>query len=175
MYGKAMSIPDSLLADYFELLTDVPDAELNEIKQDLAGGKVNPMLLKKRLAGMLVADFHGAEAARVEEEYFTRVFQERKGPEEVQKVPLDELLAKLRAAGSPPVETGDVTGEGKWYIVDVPRLVTVLGFAGSQGEAKRLISQKAVEIDGSVVAEPGGRIHSGTRIRVGKRRFAELV
>ena len=151
MYGKLMSVPDSVLGDYFELLTDVPDAELAEIKADLAQGKVNPMLLKKRLAKILVSEFHGAEAGQKEEEYFTRVFQERREPEEVRKIPFQDAFA------------------------DVPLMLIAIGFAKSQSEAKRLIAQGAVEIDGKTVTEPSYEIHKGSKIRVGKRRFAELV
>ena len=64
MYGKVMSIPDDLLMDYFELLTDVSDKELAEFKQQLAAQSVNPMILKKRLAREIVSQFHSAECCQ---------------------------------------------------------------------------------------------------------------
>ena len=63
MYGKVMSITDGLIMPYFELLTDVPDEELKEMKQQIESQSVNPMLLKKRLAREIVAQFHSVEEA----------------------------------------------------------------------------------------------------------------
>jgi tyrosyl-tRNA synthetase len=76
MYGKVMSIPDALMMDYFELLTDVPDEEL-------ASESINPMILKKRLAREIVAQFHSQDAAQDAEAEFERVFQRREAPEEI--------------------------------------------------------------------------------------------
>ncbi|TET15548.1 MAG: tyrosine--tRNA ligase, partial [Dehalococcoidia bacterium] len=75
MYGKVMSIPDSLMMDYFELLTDVSDKELAEFRQQLSAESVNPMVLKKRLAREIVTQFHSAEAAEKAEADFERVVQ----------------------------------------------------------------------------------------------------
>ena len=77
IYGKVMSIPDSLVVDYFELVTDVPDEEIAEFKQQLKTRSINPMNLKKRLAYEIVNQFHGTEIAREAEEYFQGRFQTR--------------------------------------------------------------------------------------------------
>ena len=90
IYGKIMSIPDSLIIDYFELVTDVPNEETSEIKEQMNSGSVNPMNLKKRLAHEIVKQFHGKELADEAEEYFTRLFQKR---EILQEIPEHFLLA----------------------------------------------------------------------------------
>ncbi len=77
IYGKVMSIPDRLIMDYFELLTDVPDEELGEFRQALAGDTINPMIIKKRLAKEIVTQLYSQKSATEAEEHFTRVFQER--------------------------------------------------------------------------------------------------
>src|SRR4030042_1249877 len=86
MYGKVMSIPDSLLMDYFELLTDVPEKELADFRQQLASQSVNPMMLKKRLAKEIVAQFHSAGAAGDAESHFEKVVQKKEAPEEIKVV-----------------------------------------------------------------------------------------
>ena len=83
IYGKVMSIPDTLIMSYFELVTDVPDEELGEFKEQLKAQSVNPMLLKKRLAREIVSQFHGAEAAQEAEEQFIKVVQKKETPEEI--------------------------------------------------------------------------------------------
>jgi len=88
IYGKVMSIPDSLVVDYFELVTDIPEEEIAEFKEQLKTHSVNPMNLKKRLAREIVRQFHGEQAADEAEKYFTRVFQRREVPEEIPEVRL---------------------------------------------------------------------------------------
>jgi tyrosyl-tRNA synthetase len=88
IYGKVMSIPDSLILDYFELVTDIPEQEIAEFKEQLKTRSVNPMDLKKRLAHEIVRQFHGKQAGDQAEEQFTRVFQKREIPEEVPEIPL---------------------------------------------------------------------------------------
>lgn len=151
IYGKVMSIPDTLITDYLELVTDVPDGEIAQFKQQMASGSINPMVVKKRLAYEIVAQFHGAEAAREAEDYFARVFQKGEAPEDV--VPLKTSI-NLR---------GTLTAE-----------LTKAGLTKSRSEARRLLAQGAIEKNGQPVTEdldmskePPGQI-----IKVGKRRFA---
>ncbi|MDP6422528.1 MAG: tyrosine--tRNA ligase, partial [SAR202 cluster bacterium] len=82
MYGRVLSIPDSLMMDYFELVTDVPDEELAEIRRALEAQSVNPMELKKRLAGELVEQFHDGKAAGDAQTYFERTVQGKESPED---------------------------------------------------------------------------------------------
>ena len=85
IYGKVMSIPDSLIMDYFELLTDVPDQELEEFKQGLENETINPMELKKRVAREIVGQLYDQKAATEAEGHFEKVVQRREIPEEIQE------------------------------------------------------------------------------------------
>ena len=158
IYGKVMSIPDSLIIPYFELLTDVSDKELEEFKQQLAEQSVNPMLLKKRLAREIVAQFHSPEEAQKAEEDFERVFQRKEMPEAmpVHSLPLSAF------SGPIPVKVFES------ILVDAK-------LAKSHSNAKRLLAQGAIEIDGKGVSGEVVSIKDGSIIKVGKRRFAKLV
>jgi tyrosyl-tRNA synthetase len=184
IYGKVMSIPDELIMDYFELLTDVPDGELKEFREQLAAQTVNPMVLKKRLARELVTQLYDQKAAGEAEEHFSKVFQKREVPEEIRQVKItEELLQKIKARLSKEVGfVGSIREVGKpeteqWF-VSVPLLLCEVGLTESRGAAKRLITQEAVRIDGKTVYEAyqeHGAIKIGSVIKVGKRRWVKLV
>ena len=145
IYGKTMSIRDDLIIQYFELVTDVPDAELVEFRQALDSNAVNPMELKKRLASELVTQLYNKKAANEAEANFERVHQKREIPEEI------ELGTK----------SGSILQD---YLVENK-------LAKSKSEARRLIEQGAVYIDGERVTDINGTFPKDTIIRVGKRRF----
>jgi len=161
MYGKVMSIPDDLILHYFELVTDVPDEELEEFRQKLSNETINPMNLKKRLAREIVTQLHSKEAASQAEEHFTKVFQKREAPEEIR-----EFRLSFKDLSPQQME---VTG------VDISKLLVVIGYAKSRSEANRLIQQGAVSIDGEKLTSPTARIKIGSIIKVGKRRFARVI
>ncbi len=92
IYGKVMSIPDSLIIDYLELLTDVRNEEIAELKEQIANKSINPMTVKKRLAHEIVAQFQGVQSAREAEEYFTKVFQKRELPRRLRRLSFVLLL-----------------------------------------------------------------------------------
>jgi tyrosyl-tRNA synthetase len=179
MYGKLMSIPDQLILDYFELLTDVSDEELAEFKEQLGAEAVNPMMLKKRLAREITAQFHGTEAAEGAEKHFEKVFQKREMPEEMLEAyftpQLLEQLQYERGRESPPVAVGRVGSPPGWYLVSVPLLLLKTGLVKSKSEAKRLINQGAVEVDDETVTEPDCGVKMGSIIKIGKRRFVKIV
>ena len=152
MFGKVMSIPDPLIVNYLELLTDVPDEEMGELKRGMESGGVNPMGLKKRLAREIVARFHSAEAGGEAETAFERVFQRRELPEEISEFVLPRENVPL----------------------GVVSLIVQAGLAPSRSEAKRLITQGAVELDGQRVIQDSWPYHEGSVLRVGKRRFVRL-
>jgi len=158
VYGKVMSIPDSLIMDYFELLTDVPDKELEGFRQQLGQGTINPMELKKRLAREIVTQLYSQKEVTEAEEHFTRVFQKREMPEEID----------VKSFSLKKVTNADGT-------VNVSRLLTEIGLAKSRSEADRLISQGAVNIDGKKLEYYKTQIENGAIINVGKRRFAKVV
>jgi tyrosyl-tRNA synthetase len=163
IYGKVMSIPDSLILDYFELVTDVPEEELAEFEKQLKIHSVNPMNLKKRLAHEIVKQFHGKQAANEAEEYFQGRFQTRE-------------LHKIEVTGSISIK-----GSVKVILTrNMPRWLVDNKFANSMSEAKRLLAQGAVQIiraDGTtqVVRDENVEIKPGDKIKVGKLRFARIV
>jgi len=143
IYGKVMSITDNLIMDYFELVTDVPDEELAEFKHKLGDSGFNPMPLKKRLAREIVTQLYDQKAASEAEEHFTRVFQERKLPEEIK--------------------------EGTESNVTLRDYLVINRLAKSRSEAKRLIEQGAVDVDGKKITDLNWTFPKGTTIKVGKR------
>jgi tyrosyl-tRNA synthetase len=181
IYGKVMSVPDDLLLNYFELLTDVPDAELKEFKQGLEQQKLNPMLLKKRLAREIIGQLYNQKSASEAEAHFEKTVQQKEMPDEIPHIEItDELLSKIRVRSRK--EKGFETGIGevgkpetREYVISVPLLLHEAGLVKSRSEASRLISQGAVRIDGKTVNEANCLIKSGCIIKVGKRRFAKIV
>ncbi len=133
MYGKTMSLPDCLIPRYFELLTDAGPDELAGVRMELEGG-ANPRDLKMRLARTLTEMYCGAEAARSAEARFVSVFQRRELPD---------------APGAFTVPQGIVTDGG----ADMPRLLVAAGMAGSLSQARRLIQQGGVKINGEKVLD----------------------
>ena len=157
IYGKVMSIPDSLIVDYFELVTDVPDAEITEFKEQLNSRTVNPMLLKKRLAHEIVKQFHGASSATEAEAHFTRVFQKRKTPEEIFECFFPSIYT----------ETGLCQ-------VDIAPTLIKEGIIKSNGALKRLLSQNAVSLDGNRINSNIIDAHHGSILKIGKRNFVKI-
>ncbi len=163
MYGKVMSVPDNLIMLYFELLTDIPDKELAEMKQQLDAQSVNPMDLKKRLALDIVTQFHGAVEARKGGERFAREVQKKELPDD-----MPERNVKVAVKGTPDSQTGLV-------LVSMPALLVETHMVAGTGEARRLIAQGAVEIDGEKVADNDWKVASGMVVKVGKRRFCRIM
>lgn len=156
IYGKVMSIPDCLIVRYFELVTDVHPDELAVIKDGLNRGNVNPRDVKMRLAGEITALYHGNEAAVSAEEHFRLVFQKREMPEDITEYEIPYSMLE---------------GDG----VDAVRLLVELGFSSSNSEARRLISQGALRINGSkadtfkIVG-----LCDGDVIQAGKLKFVKI-
>jgi tyrosyl-tRNA synthetase len=161
IYGKVMSIPDDLIIQYFELVTDVSDEELEEFRQALTKDTVNPMELKKRLAREIVTQLYDQKAASEAEEHFTKVVQQKEVPEEIK-----EYHISFKDLSPRQMETNSV---------DISKLLVVIGFAKSRGEANRLIDQGAVSVDGEKTAGHTSHIKMGSILKVGKRRFAKVI
>ncbi|HXK58975.1 MAG TPA: tyrosine--tRNA ligase [Acidobacteriota bacterium] len=156
IYGKIMSISDELMWRYYELLTDEPYSAIQKMKQDVEAGVAHPMQLKADLALRIVADFHSREAAEAAQAHFTRVFQMREQPEQMQEFTIH-------------------CGDGEIQLAD---LISQIQFAPSKSEARRLIKSGGVSIDGNKVEDPAFTLNPRQEaeivLRVGKRKFARV-
>ncbi len=153
IFGKLMSISDSLMWRYYTLLSFRPVTEIRALQQAVANGR-NPRDVKFELANELVSRFHGVEAGRSAGEAFTRRFREGATPEDL---PLTVVP----------------TPDGK---VAVAHVMKITGLAPSTSDAMRLIQQGGVRLNGSRVETRDATLHAGEEgiLQVGKRRFARI-
>jgi len=152
MFGKIMSIPDDVMEDYFSILTDIPpDIYKKKIRE-------NPRDAKSLLAREIVKEYFGESKAEEVEKEFIKVFREKKAPSDV---PEFEVPANL------------IDEEGKVLLVE---LVFSSGLVSSKSEAKRLITQNAVKIEGKVINDPYQKVEikEGEILKIGKRRFVKI-
>ena len=151
MYGRTMSISDELMWRYWELLSSRDLDEIKVEKSAVAAGSLHPMEVKKALAAEIVERFHGREAAKSAREYFETRHQRRSIPRDIRK------------SFSPP--------EKIW----VCQLLLDLEFARSKSDARRLVAQRAVRVDGAVVSDPNFEFQRDTHrvVEVGKNRIAQ--
>ena len=172
IYGKSMSIPDSLIMTYFELLTDVPDTELAEIRRLLETHDVNPMELKQRMARELVAQLYDADAARNAEERFRRVVQRGEQPDEMPDLPVPFTFAGDHPNADLVAQPGNSA-----KAVHVVRLLVRAGLASSASEARRLLKQGGVRVDGRALSADDivVAVAPPVTVQVGSRRFVRLV
>jgi len=155
IYGKAMSISDELMWRYYELLTDQTRDEIGQLKNDVESGKRHPRDVKSELAKKIVADFHSQSEADQAESEFIRRFREHQAPTEVETRPIS-------------------VPEGRIKLVD---LLVRTELAPSKAEARRLISQGGVKINGEKIADAALEIDASGRaqIQVGKLKFLNIV
>jgi len=150
MYGKVMSISDEMMWRYYELLTDVSHDDILTMISRVKAGTEHPMLLKKRLAKMIVADFHGKEVAEKAADSWTNQFQSRDVPEDIEEIEvrIGEVCTDDFGFRSAPMA----------YTVDVPikveRLLARSGLVSSNSEGVRKIKERAVKFDGSLIITP---------------------
>ena len=153
IYGKTLSIPDDLIYIYYMLATDVPSEELKEIKVKLDNPKLNPRDIKRNLAKTFVRMYHSEKDAEFAEKEFDKIFIKKEVPDNIPefKIVEDEI-----------------------NIVD---LILKVGFSGSKGEAKRLVNQSGVSIDGEKIIDPNRviEIKIGSVLKVGKRKFGKII
>jgi tyrosyl-tRNA synthetase len=157
MFGKTMRVSDELMMRYYELLTDVPSAEIADLKAQMKAG-LNPRNVKVRLAKEFVKRFHGAQAAEAAEEEFNRIFVNKGVPDEMPefKAPASKFSSEIDVAG----------------------LLKEFDLVPSTSEARRLLQSNAVEIAGQKVTQPRATFAfkpgSEIIIKVGKKKFAKL-
>nr|MDK2851274.1 tyrosyl-tRNA synthetase [Candidatus Cloacimonadota bacterium] len=150
-YGKVMSIPDSLIMNYYTYATTYDAAQLELVKQELDSG-VNPMILKKRLAWEIVKLYHGEVEATNAQESFEKLFSKKEIPDEMPEYEI----------------AGDKT--------KVVQLLVQSGLCSTNGEAKRLIKGGGVSIDGEKITSIDAEvdIKDQSVLRVGKRKFIKI-
>ncbi|MEM1247602.1 MAG: tyrosine--tRNA ligase [Acidobacteriota bacterium] len=153
VFGKTMSIPDDLMWDWYLLLTDVDEAEIDRRKSQVEAGDLHPKVAKEELAGALVRDFHGDEAAQKAQQEFNTIFAKGGRPDEI---------ASREVSADTPLMT----------------LIAEAELTKSKSEARRLIQQGAVQIDGEKASDPFATLtvrQEPYLLKVGKRRFLEVV
>ena len=157
IFGKIMSIPDELVGQYALLATGLEEGVVEELDRQARAGGPAAGTAKRRVARAVVELYHGHAGALRAEEAFDRQFKQRGVPEDIPVADIPEAALD-----------GDV--------VNLPRLLAELGLASSRGEARRLLSQKGVKVDGQPVDEENMPLAAlrGVVLQVGKRRFVHL-
>ncbi|MBM4260080.1 MAG: tyrosine--tRNA ligase [Deltaproteobacteria bacterium] len=154
IFGKIMSICDDLMWRYYELLSDKSLADIAALRAQVEQGSLHPMEAKKALGNELVARYHGVAAAQAAKDYFEQRFQKKSTDVEIQN----------QFSAPEPI----------W----ICRLLTeVLKFTKSNGDARRLIAQGAVKVDGEVIKDVNFQFNSqqNSIVEVGKNRIAQAV
>ena len=156
MFGKIMSIPDALITKYFTLLTDVPSSRVMEIGQGMEHRSLNPRDAKADLAVDIVTRYHSLDAASQAKQEFSKVFSRREQPTEMPEVAVS------------------ASKDGK---VDVVALLVEVKLAKTKNEARRLLTQGGVKLNGTTVKEPLLSLSAarGAVLQVGSRHFRKLV
>jgi tyrosyl-tRNA synthetase len=154
IFGKVMSISDDLMWRYYELLSDFTVEQIADLRRVSENGERNPRDIKAELAKSIIADFYSKEDASRAEEEFNRIFRGKQAPDEVEEISLESGLWKL------------------------PRLLVDSGLAPSVAEARRLIEQGGVSLDGEKSLRHDREISVSTDrallIQVGKRKFLRV-
>jgi tyrosyl-tRNA synthetase len=154
MYGKLLSINDTIMIKYYELLSHVGNEELYALKEGLHSGARHPKKAKEDLALELVERYWGSDAALHAKEEFDKVFKEKGVPDEI------------------PVFGLDWKEKNIW----LPQILKTSGLVTSTGEAMRLIKQGAVSIDEQKIDDPNLKVEKGSYlVKVGKRKFVRIV
>lgn len=149
MYGKLMSIPDFVMEKYMRLVTRWTPNEIDELLTELNTGKVHPRDLKMKLAREIVSIFYGESDSTSAEQAFIRVFQQKETPQE-----MAEFLLKSGAL--------------------VTEVLIESGLVSSKGEAKRLLAQKGVRLDGELLDKIDAPFPHPGVLQIGKRRFIRV-
>ena len=155
MFGKVMSISDTLMWAYYELLTDLSVAEVETIRQQVNRGDLHPKQVKQDLGRRVVADFHSLEAAAAAEQEFERRFSGKALPSKL----VEQVL--------------DIPAEG----TRLASVIVEVGFAASNSAATRLMAQGSVRVDGERVSDRSRRVGPGAQpfvLQVGKRKVVRV-
>ncbi|MCZ7611318.1 MAG: tyrosine--tRNA ligase [Ignavibacterium sp.] len=153
IFGRTLSIPDNLIYTYFELATNISNNRLEELKTQLNDKNINPRDLKRELARTLVTMYHNQEAAESAQKEFDNIFINKGLPDEIEEF-----------------------GIGNNKEINILDLIILVNFAPSKGEARRLVQQGGVTIDGEKINDSHQIIFlkSGMILKVGKRKFIKF-
>jgi tyrosyl-tRNA synthetase len=160
MFGKLMRVPDGLIPKFLRLCTDVPPGEVGVVERGLADGSLHPNDQKRRMAREIVDLYHGAGVGEAAEARFDHVHREREIPDDIPEL----RLADLGIAPTEPI----------WIV----RLLVACSLAPSSAEARRLLSQGGVRLDGRQLApdeELSADDLDSKVLQVGRRRFVRLL
>ena len=148
MFGKIMSISDELMWEYYALLTDYTERDIESMKKEM-----HPMEAKKKLAHYLVSRFHSPKEADKAREFFERTFSERQFPADAPEVKISEEE------------------------IPVINLLLKIGAVSSKNEARRIIQGGGLKINGKKIEDPKAVIKIGEcmKVQVGKKRFYKIV
>ncbi len=150
MYEKVMKVPDNLIIKYFNLATDLHPDVVAEIEKSLKDGSVNPRDIKMRLAREIVALYHDEAEVQSAEEAFKNIFQKNLIPEDLKEISISENSSLISAMVSS-------------------------GFVPSNSEAKRLVKQGGVKINGEKVSDINSELSSDDVVQIGKAKFFKAV
>ncbi|HMN25505.1 MAG: tyrosine--tRNA ligase [Ignavibacteriaceae bacterium] len=154
IFGRTLSIPDNLIYQYFELATNVSNQMLAEIKSQLADGDANPRDIKRELARTLVTMYHNKEAAEIAQQEFDNIFINKGLPDEIEEFNIGDKKE-----------------------INILDLIILVNFAPSKAEARRLVLQGGVSLDGNKINDIHSSISvsAGMILKVGKRKFIKLI
>ncbi len=159
MFGKTMKISDDLMYRWYELLTDITAAELEQLRQDVASKKKHPRTVKVELAKFIIKRFHSAEAAQAAEDEFNRIFVDKGLPDDIPTVEISK---------------NDIPAEG----LGVAQLLVKLSFATSNSEGGRMVQGGAVQIDGQKITDAKAKLSAaaidGKVVKGSKTKFAKV-
>jgi tyrosyl-tRNA synthetase len=150
MYGKVMSLPDKAMSQYFRLVTRYTVSKIGEIERGLAEGRLHPRDVKMQLAREIVEIYYGEQLAAQAEQDFINVFQQGSQPEEIPEFHYQPGLP----------------------LVDI---LVASGLASSKSEARRLVAQNGVRLDGQILSDPSQPFPHPGILQAGKRRFVRVV
>jgi tyrosyl-tRNA synthetase len=156
IFGKTMSIPDTLIFKYFKLCTDVKDDELNIIQSELKDKKVNPRNLKVTLAYELVKKYYSEKEAEEAKKEFERIFVKKEVPDVIEEFKISDKYAQKQ--------------------IEIAELLTLTNLAESKSEARRLVQQGGVTIDGRKIGglKESIKLERDFILKVGKRKFLKI-
>ncbi len=150
MYGKVMSIPDDAMGKYYRLVTRFTPTEIDTLLGEVASGSMHPRDAKMKLAREIVSIFYGEEAAQPAEDAFVKLFQKKAVPDDMPEYALQDGQT----------------------VLDV---LLATGLVDSKSNARRMVDQKAVRVDGETVSRASDAFPGRGVLQVGKRKFTRVI